>query len=352
MKLKDWQDVINQKEIERVNEVANLYGLSKVILHKNTAGGANYIYRLTTKHGKFILRQSHISAPGALNLAERKQHLNFQAETLVYLEQQKFSLVPKVYKNIDGQYVTVHKKEYFMLFSYAKGSRKGKWDDLKNITPIMFKNIFFALGSFDRALKDFSPTHATKERNILDYAKISQQWLAELMDKVPSPVSAMVGATLPALNRLAKENLDLLKSIGYSSLPRQVVHFDCHAGNIYFVGDKVSAILDPDWIRLDCRFADLAIGLSMSCPFKGPYAGKYNKARFATARKAYRQAFGPNDYSYQEEGLITKAALRSCLFFQLLYDLEHQIGNKTPEFDVIHYQLNTLLANDFDQVFS
>lgn len=342
------------EEETALQSVLAAYGLddASLRLYRISIGGANEKYAVLHKGERYFLRKSgEIALLDVQRSQTRRQQLEFQAELLRYLEEKGFALTPRVYLNREGGFVTGDGQDQYMLFSFVEGERKGDWNDLRSMTPQMTRNFFFALGELAKAVEGFSPRHATRENTLLDYARSANRLLGELVLKIPPRGRDLVMAHEPELKAFAGRTEEMLAQVGYEALPRQVIHFDYHAGNVHFEGERVSAIVDLDWARLDNRFVDLATALSMSCPFGGSRTGMYSSSMFQTAFDAYNAAFGPTNYSLREQKEITKASLRAYVFFQLLYDLDYWVRKKDPGIDVIRYQLNTVLANDFDALF-
>ncbi len=59
--------------------------------------------------------------------------------------------------------------------------------------------------------------------------------------------------------------LATLKSSGAQELPESIIHSDYHPGNLKFVGDEVSGLVDFDWAKLDLRAFDVGLALWYFC---------------------------------------------------------------------------------------
>jgi Ser/Thr protein kinase RdoA (MazF antagonist) len=264
----DWQQV-SDEEMTTVRGVLALYKLMPLSIAVSNIAGANIVYRVKTKEGVFVLRKSQIIAAGAKHEASQYQHCLFQVEILTYLAARQCNFVPKVYPDGDGHYVCQCYGGLYMLFSYGDGKRKGNWNDSADITPRMLASFFEMLGTFHKALFHFTPQNATKEKGLFDYAQVANDWLLKIINEAPITTHEIIEPLMPKPKEFASGNVREMQMLSYNNLPKQVVHFDYHYGNVHFLNEHISAIFDLDWARVDCRFADIGASLSMICPYGG-----------------------------------------------------------------------------------
>ncbi len=114
-----------------------------------------------------------------------------------------------------------------------------------------------ALGELDHALAGIP---CPKDRLIPIYGELEQ-----IHPLVPNPLA--LPATLP-LDADARERLlaffaRVMESVPflYEVLPRQLIHSDYCRPNVLMVGDRVSGVLDFEFVGHDVRVMDLAAGL-------------------------------------------------------------------------------------------
>jgi Ser/Thr protein kinase RdoA (MazF antagonist) len=137
-------------------------------------------------------------------------------------------------------------------------------------------------------------------------------------------------------------------------MQRQPVHFDLHAGNVLFEGNKLTAVLDWDWCRLDCRISDLASCLAMCCyVYGGSDDGLYLHDQITTGARAFRQGFGTSEFSLSEENGLLRAAFKAYVLIQFIFTLELYVSAPTIEnlVDLQHFS-RLVLRNDFERLFS
>jgi Ser/Thr protein kinase RdoA (MazF antagonist) len=348
MESHDWA-VVPTSTSEYIKKVLAQYRLAEVEqILENGVAKVNRVYLVLLGDGKkYVLRKSYIPVDGPLNRANHTNHLLFEAELLQFLESRNFSLTPHIILNQLSLPISLHGGEQFMLFSFLPGSREGSWNNLSRMKNERWVGVFGSLGSFAKAVQAFRPRHVVKEKTLLDFTKESLNTIEKLEWKLQGESRELFSENLPQLKSFVKETLDIFELIHYNTLPRQVVHFDYHIGNINFSNNEVVGIMDFDWCRIDYRFADIASGIGLACPYEGRHCGVLDTNFIALAIKSYYQSYGKSEYNEDVEPLLLEAALRAYLLFQCLYTFQCCAQGTEKNLHSARFAFNTLFQNDF-----
>ena len=320
---------------------------SNAQIYLNTIANNNKVFLIKIKNKKCILRQSSAS--------KSPQDLQLEVEFLTYLHEKKFRLTPYIIPNTKGSLVTVHKKQYYILENFLPGTVKKGVNNLTNFNEKKLVSLFSALAKFSIASQGFMASHPKENRPISYYVKNGSKLLTGVIKKIRNKtIKDLLEENLVFTIDFVKETASQLHAINYDKLPKQIVHFDLHPGNVNYVENRLSGIFDFDWVRFDNRLVDLACTLGQSCySYRGKNRALYDTNKIALGLKAYRIAYGKSEYGLREENEIITAALRGYMFFQLLWIIEWHIKNpKDKEGDqYIRFSLDVLKKNNFESLF-
>ncbi len=138
----------------------------------------------------------------------------------------------------------------------------------------------------------------------------------------------------PGLAEVLGEELDWLENNWPSGLPTGVIHADLFPDNVFFLGDRLSGLIDFYFACNDCFAYDLAVCLNAWC-FEPDNAFNVTKAR--NLLQAYRAV---RPFSSQELQALPLLARGAALRFLLtrLYDwLNHPPGAFVKPKDPLEY---------------
>lgn len=320
---------------------------SNARIYLNTIANNNKVFLVKNKKEKYILRES--------NEQKSAKHLNLEVKILTYLHERNFQLTPFIIPNAKGGMITIHRKKLYILENFLPGTVKKNVNNLTNLSEKKLINLFSSLAEFSRASQDFTMPIPKDNLTISYYIKNgSKLFFADLKKIQNISIIELLNDESAFIINFAKETSRQLQTVNYDALRKQIVHFDLHPGNVNYVNDTISGIFDFDWVRFDNRLADIACTLGQSCyQYRGRKRAMYNKNKIAAGLKAYRKAYGKSEYSSHKENEIITAALRSYMFFQLLWIIEWHIKNPKDKngYKYIQFSLDVLKLNDFESIF-
>lgn len=336
-------------EKNRITLVLLRYGFPLVNLRilKNPAGYVNNTFIVFQKAKKFVLRESHPST--------HPNHLKLEVEVLNFLKKKRFKLTPQILPNAEGNFITISGKRFYLLQTFVPGELKAKWNDVKPFTRQRLVNFFTAMGRFAKVLIKFRPRIKTADKNLFYHLKNAKKTFRLLLKKIPhGQTRSLLVQNTRQIEKFITNGLKGLEEISYENLPRQLVHFDFHPGNVHFIGNKVTGLFDFDWVRFDSRFVDLASGLVQSCYYYGGARdGIYRKERLRTGIDVYLKAFGKSRFPPKSEKLIIKNIFQGYVVFQFLWAVNwYKEHPKSPEgFQVLNHFVNVIKRNSYDELF-
>lgn len=315
---------------------------------RNMVGYVNKTYIVETKEGEFVLRQS-----GPLTTPE---HLEFEVEVLRYLENVGYGLSPRLLANKDGAYLTSTGGSFWMLQNFIPGEIRASWNDTAHFEGEMLRNFFRASAEFTKAAAGFRPSRKYKNEPLAYYLKNARPLFDGLLDVLPESVGKKyLHSEREDLLHFAETTNTEFGSLGYDALPKQLVHFDFHPGNVHYSGDAVVGLFDFDWARMDCRITDIGTTIGQSCyAYGGPATGTYIKEKIADGMAAYRGAYGPSEFEPTLESRLIVAGLKGFMFFQMFWAghwYKENIDHEEGSFILQHFR-NVCLENDYDALFS
>lgn len=334
-----------------IRTVLSSYSLrgSIISITKNVVGLVNETFVVRTDTDMYILRQSSpVTSYG---------HIELEVEILRFLETKGFSETARMVPNNTGEYITNIDGTHYVLQTFLPGEIKATSVDVKNLTLPMFKNFCAFTARFSKAVQDFPRSaHVEALPRLQHVVSKGDASLNDVIERMSDSVGKdFVLARIKDLRAFRARTEDMLKEVDYDALPKQLVHFDIHPGNVHFDGDKVVAFFDFDWARFDSRFSDLATTIGQSCyVIGGSLGGTYDKRRVHEGLSAYRQSYGSSEFSVERENEILRAALQGYMFFQVLWAIDWYSANSTAEssFDVLSHFVSVCLVNDFYELFS
>lgn len=341
--------IIGKIELKEILSVLTLYviDLENLKIVRDTNGFVNKIYFITAGKKKFVLRKS--------NPATSLAHIKLEVKLLEYLQAHDFAATPQIIRNLKGKDITVYDKSFFTLQTFMPGCIKASWNKVSGFTPKRIDTLFQTVAFFSKTVEKFPRLNNLANKPLWYFVKNGPTLLSKLYKSLP----ASKGKKL-----VLKNYQDILKFIAdahkkfvqtkYNDLPKQLVHFDFHPGNVNYLKDKVAAIFDFDWARYDARFSDLASAIGQSCYYYGgKLGGKFKKANIKLALNSYQKAYGRSKFEPEKETEYIKVALRGYAIYIFFWAIDLYEKDPTLEnFLVLNHFLKVMLLNDYDGLFA
>ncbi len=338
---------IKKDELKELFAVLDLYGvnLHNIKIARDTVGFVNKIYFVTVGKQKFVLRKSK----PITSLA----HIKLEVELLEDLATRKFAATPKIIRNLKGKDITLYNKTFFTLQTFMPGGVKASWNDISGFTKKRVNNFFKTVAVFGKAVNKFIAGKNFANKPLWYFVKNGPGIFNKLYNNLPSSAGKkLVFKNYLAILKFIAQTRKEFTRTGYDNLPKQLVHFDFHPGNVNFIGEQVVAIFDFDWARYDARFSDLASAIDQSCYYYGGQrGGQFKKALVKQAVSSYQRAFGRSKFSREKEYEYIKVALRGYAVYIFFWAVDLYEKNPTREnFSVLDHFLKMLLINDYDRL--
>lgn len=338
---------LSKKEILIPKVLRDFYfGNEKISVQRNLVAYVNEVYLVKAGDKKFILRKSL--------KAKKLNHLKLEIELLEYLHKKKFNLTPHVIPNKKGESVTIFQNRYYILTNFMPGENKASWNNLEKFTEKRLISYFQASARFTKAVTRFKPRIKPESQTLYYYLKNSRELFDTKVKKLPNNrIKKMLKGNRNFIFNFVKQNKMEFEKSGYDSLPKQLLHFDLHPGNVNYTGDKVTGLFDFDWIRFDNRLADLAGTIGQSCYyFTGSNRGKYNKKRIQLGLQAYRSKYGRSEFGIHQENTLLIYALKAYMFFQFIWCIDWYTNNLTDlkAYGYLDFFIKILKLNDYNRL--
>ncbi len=203
----------------------------------------NNVAKLTLDDGRsFVLK-----ALGPCSEATMRR-LRFEHEVLRHVEQQGLAVAVPLLSNQGTPYVIasdcIYRLSHWLPNQPAEAQTSAE-------RARLYQNYGMAIGRFHQALASYE-----------DDAILSKTWQTDLRTRVldeavPVVLAHLDPARLPLFQALLAE-IEPEMTAAFADLPRQLIIWDCHGGNVAVDGFEVSGFIDCDHISIAPRIFDLA----------------------------------------------------------------------------------------------
>lgn len=231
------------------------------------------------------------------------------------------------------------------------GRTVANWDNLSKFNLSKLKSFFVASASFSCVVKGFKSNAKMRNLGLASYVNEAEQWLSDkLLTKNSNAGARLLKKYSTEIKEFIIDTQEDFRRVGYNKLPKQLVHFDLHPGNVNYVGSKVSGIFDFDWVRFDNRITDFAGAIAQSCYYFGESeGGLYRRDRIKAGIKTYRRVYGASEFTLRKENELLLIALKGCIVFQLMFTygwyLQHVDSRR--HFIGLEHFIKLIIRNDF-----
>ena len=226
-KLADLQAVLAHWDIPPVTSIATI--------HKD------HVFKITTAGPTFILKDIS-DKPIAPDL----RRLAFTHNVLTHVERAGLQ-VPIPFLSRFAQLAEPSQGRFYILSKYIEAGEYPR-------APARMGELFYhtgqAIARLHQALASYPDKDVSRQTWREDLAGHVAGWISALSDGLPGPQAAVV-------KRVGRERGAALEA-ALHGLPEQLIHRDCHPGNILVQGTQVVGFIDCDHICIGPRLFDLA----------------------------------------------------------------------------------------------
>jgi len=154
---------------------------------------------------------------------------------------------------------------YFALFDFLPGEDRYTWVGPR-CTQGELNSAGALLARFHAGVRGFRPPGRRLESRILDLLpEIAEKWAAAPSLSKGTVFDECVEGSFVELRDCIDGTLAALDASGARNLPELIIHSDYHPGNLKFIGEEISGLVDFDWAKLDLRAFDVSLALWYFC---------------------------------------------------------------------------------------
>lgn len=248
-----------------IQDILSNYDLGELISYEqNERGYVNTSFTIeTTKKGdqqRYFLRRYKSGI--------QEVEIEFEHSVISHLRDKNFNLIAKVYPTKQGS--TYFKKYldddgeqpiFYAIFDFLEGEDKYTCVD-PHCTLLEIKSSAAVLAKFHHAVIDLFPKGQRFEPGILEL-------LPQIRKSVKNRDKKSKGKKF---DEYLQENISLIMDScetaeqyftdqHTSDWPQYLIHCDFHPGNLKFQAEKVVALFDFDWSKIDLRCFDVALAI-------------------------------------------------------------------------------------------
>ena len=288
--------VYTHLEDSQIEELLNDYTLGEFVSAQAIVEGIdNSNYLLKTTQNTFILTLYESRIPA--------EDLPFYLHLMSYMKDQGVEC-PRTQMRKDGELLSQVQGRSVSITSFLEG---------RGLTEIQPKHLA-ELGEFVAKMHVATQGFDRTLRN-----NLAPNRLASLFDQV----KGHLGALAPNLVNHISDELGQMQSWPTLDLPRGVVHADIFPDNVFFIGDRLTGIIDFYFACEDYLAYDLAVTFNAWC-FDGIDNAEFNRAKAQQLISAYHKVRPLSDAELDALSFLAKSASIRCLltrsrdwFFQI-----------------------------------
>ena len=276
-----------------------------------------------------------------------------------FLDGHRFNYTAKILKNREGKKLSQFKGNFYVLQTFLPGRVVTSWDNINHFKLAQLKNQFAFSAKFSKAVKGYKTKIRFQNKPLYFFVKNGAKLFVKSFASFPKNQDKIF------LERHKLKILRFIKTLSaeftecrYDGLPKQLVHFDLHPGNMHFIKNKVVGLFDFDWVRFDSRiFGHRPATISQSCYYYGgKNSGLYRKDRIFAGLGAYRKSYGKSEFKLPLENQLIKNALKAYNFYQLLFVMGWYKQNYHKRYAECRMALRQftglILKNDYERLFN
>jgi len=203
-----------------------------------TLGGKEAVVKVRTAGETFVLKDIW-NAPDLNRMA-------FTRDLLEHVTRAGIQ-VPLPYLTRSGQFVDPVDKHFFLLTKFIEA---GEYPKDPGLMPELFFNTGPAIAKLQQALATYPGADLSQKTWREDPAGRVPGWVASGGEGFPSLQAEVI-------ERVLRERGEAMEA-AMRGLPEQLIHRDCHPGNVLVQGTRVVGFIDCDHICIGPRFFDLS----------------------------------------------------------------------------------------------
>lgn len=228
---------MNAEQLAFIQTVLNHWDIPP-IQSIEVLGGKEAVVKVMTAGETFVLKDIW-NAPDLNRLAFTHDLLEHATRVGVQ--------VPLPYLTRSAQFVVSVDTHFFLLTKFIEA---GEYPRDPALMPELFFNTGQAIAKLHQALASYPDTQAGQKTWREDPAGRMPGWMSTLGEGFPAPQAAVIAHMLRERGAAMEAAM--------TGLPEQLIHRDCHPGNVLVQGTRVVGFIDCDHICIGPRFFDLS----------------------------------------------------------------------------------------------
>lgn len=299
--LQECQSYLDDSPVTHFDELRQIlaehYSLGELVYAKKiNKGYVNTNYEISMFHNgclhRYLLR--------VYRKGVRGKKIKFEHALLKHLMEQNFGFSPCLFKTRTGKtFVKLKKpsqngknlKYYLTVFNFLQGEDKYSWNhplcteqelaDAARVLALYHNNVF-----------GWESEKTWAKPVFIDYMPLMvQKWSEYIRMKRNSGFELYFRQHFSSLLRMV-QSLQIGALRTYRRIPQIAIHGDYHPGNLKFQKEKVVAVFDFDWAKVDIRCFDVSLALNYFCSsWNQPHDGQLLLNRVEIFLQAYQQTF-------------------------------------------------------------
>jgi Ser/Thr protein kinase RdoA (MazF antagonist) len=196
------------------------------------------VFKITTVGPTFILKD--------ISDAPDLTRLEFTRNVLTHVAREGLR-VPIPLLSRSAQSAVPSQGRFYLLSEFIEA---GEYPSDPELKAELFYHTGQAIAKLHQALASYPDKQVSRKTWREDLAGSAAKWISALSDGLPEPQAVVV-------KRVGLEHGAAIKA-ALHGLPEQLIHRDCHPGNILVQGTQVIGFIDCDHICIGPRLFDLA----------------------------------------------------------------------------------------------
>jgi homoserine kinase type II len=251
-----------------IRRVLAHYDLGELLrLDRDRRGTVNTSYHIETlKNGrerKLFLRRYKAGI--------KQEEILFEHSIITHVAGSAGCPVAAVHKTTGGEtYLYVEGTDahpegaYYAVFDFLPGEDRYSWVG-PHLTLAELRNAGALLARFHRAASGLIPKGRRVEPKISELlGQIETLWAEAPSHSKGTRFDAYLARNLALVSRNITRTRKAIAG-ALRLLPEGIIHSDYHPGNLKFVGDEISGLVDFDWSKVDLRAFDVALAIWYFC---------------------------------------------------------------------------------------
>lgn len=197
----------------------------------------------------------------------RPEEIVFEHALIDHLTARGNCPVARVHRTRDGAsflQLDVAGRAYYAIFDYLPGEDRYTWVNPR-CTPRELSGAGALLAQFHSDVAALRAPGRRAEAKIADLLPVIGEAWSECLARPEENVFTRYAARSGSLVRRSLAETEAALARAKGGLPEVTIHSDYHPGNLRYLGEEISGLVDFDWAKVDLRTFDVALAVWYFC---------------------------------------------------------------------------------------